>query len=82
MNDNDPYHLIATLIGPKDSVYSEGIFFIDIVIPSDYPLSPPKCKFITKIYHPNINSNGYMSLDILHDYWSPLRKCWNQYSLC
>ena len=49
-------HWKAKIIGPKDTCYEDGIFFVDIVIPQDYPLKPPKMKFDTKIWHPNICS--------------------------
>ena len=54
-----------------DSPYSGGVFFLDIHFPTDYPFKPPKVNFTTRIYHPNINSNGSICLDILRDQWSP-----------
>lgn len=58
-------------MGPSDSPYSGGVFFLSIHFPTDYPFKPPKVNFTTKIYHPNINSNGSICLDILRDQWSP-----------
>ena len=55
----------ASIIGPGDSPYTGGVFFLSISFPPDYPFKPPKVQFITKIYHPNINSNGNICLDIL-----------------
>lgn len=55
----------------SDSPYSGGVFFLSITFPTDYPFKPPKVSFSTKIYHPNINANGSICLDILRDQWSP-----------
>ena len=65
------YEWVATIMGPPQSVYQGGIFFLDIVFPQDYPFNPPKVTFQTRIYHCNIASNGAICLDILKDQWSP-----------
>jgi ubiquitin-conjugating enzyme E2 D len=71
ISENDPWNWKATIIGPEDSPYAGGLFSLNIHFPSDYPFKPPKLQFTTKIYHPNINSNGGICLDILKDQWSP-----------
>lgn len=43
----NPLHL-QTLKGPSDTPYEGGIFEVDIIIPNEYPFTPPKMKFITK----------------------------------
>ena len=59
------------LVVKGDSPYAGGVFFLSITFPTDYPFKPPKVSFTTKIYHPNINANGSICLDILRDQWSP-----------
>ena len=68
---DDIFHWQATLMGPEDSPYEGGVFFLDINFPADYPYKAPRVTFSTKIYHPNINSRGGICLDILKDQWSP-----------
>lgn len=71
MEEEDIYHWKATIFGPPDSPYAGGTFFLNIVFPPEYPFKPPKIRFITKIYHPNISFDGHICLDILKDQWSP-----------
>jgi len=68
---DDLFHWQATIMGPPDSPYQGGVFFLSIHFPTDYPFKPPKVSFTTRIYHPNINSNGSICLDILRSQWSP-----------
>ncbi|ELV11796.1 Drebrin-like protein, partial [Tupaia chinensis] len=68
---DDLFHWQATIMGPNDSPYQGGVFFLTIHFPTDYPFKPPKVAFTTKIYHPNINTNGSICLDILRSQWSP-----------
>lgn len=67
-SDNGPY---ANTLPQADSPYAGGVFFLQITFPTDYPFKPPKVHFTTRIYHPNINANGSICLDILRDQWSP-----------
>ncbi len=68
---DDIYNWDATIMGPEGSVYAGGIFQLSIIFPSNYPFKAPKIKFVTRIYHPNINSAGGICLDVLKDAWSP-----------
>jgi ubiquitin-conjugating enzyme E2 D/E len=61
----------AVIMGPSETPYAGGLFNLEIYFPSDYPFKPPKVVFTTRIYHPNISTNGAICLDILKDQWSP-----------
>tara|TARA_B100001540_G_C15640261_1_gene566245 strand:- start:348 stop:797 length:450 start_codon:yes stop_codon:yes gene_type:complete len=69
--NNNLYEWSGQIIGPTNTPYSGGVFKLQINYPSNYPFKPPKINFLTKVYHPNIDSSGSICLDILKDKWSP-----------
>lgn len=70
--DSNLTHWKGTITGPEGTPYEKGFFVVDIQIPKDYPFQPPKMRFDTKVWHPNISSaNGAICLDILKNEWSP-----------
>ncbi|TQD87338.1 hypothetical protein C1H46_027074 [Malus baccata] len=60
----------ATIMGPPASPYEGGVFYLEINFPDDYPFKPPRVQFKTKVYHPNISSDGTICLDTLKKNWS------------
>jgi len=57
--------------GPQQSPYEGGVFKLELFLSDEYPMSAPKVRFLTKIYHPNVDKLGRICLDILKDKWSP-----------
>lgn len=57
--------------GPGGTPYEAGKFHVRLYLNKDYPMKPPQVFFSTPIYHPNINNEGSICLDILKDQWSP-----------
>ncbi|KAF2404682.1 ubiquitin-conjugating enzyme E2-24 kDa [Trichodelitschia bisporula] len=71
--DDDMSHLRGQFMGPPDTPYEGGKYFVDIVIPVEYPFRPPHMKFETKLWHPNVSSQtGAICLDTLSTAWSPV----------
>lgn len=74
-------HLLGTVKGPEGTVYDGGVFEIDIHLPQAYPFEPPKMKFKTKIWHPNISSQtGAICLVRLRKKATPTRRLEVQYT--
>ncbi|CAN7105202.1 unnamed protein product [Brassica rapa subsp. narinosa] len=71
LDSNNLFKWNAMIQGPEGTPYAGGMFSIDIKFPKNYPFTAPKFTFKTQIYHPNINSEGSICLDILKDKWSP-----------
>ena len=80
VDNENIYKWQAKIKGPPDTAYAGCQFIIDINVPEDYPIYPPKCKFVTKIFHPNIDmNNGDICFELLKDKWSPQ---WSLESVC
>eukprot|EP00441_Pelagodinium_beii_P038620 CAMPEP_0197636172 /NCGR_PEP_ID=MMETSP1338-20131121/11768_1 /TAXON_ID=43686 ORGANISM="Pelagodinium beii, Strain RCC1491" /NCGR_SAMPLE_ID=MMETSP1338 /ASSEMBLY_ACC=CAM_ASM_000754 /LENGTH=143 /DNA_ID=CAMNT_0043208361 /DNA_START=76 /DNA_END=504 /DNA_ORIENTATION=- len=64
-------HFHIKMEGPEGTPYEAGQYQLELFLPEGYPMEPPKVRFLTKIYHPNIDKLGRICLDVLKDKWSP-----------
>ena len=69
--DNDVFQWKVLLPGAEHTPYALGHFVVSFHVPADYPFKPPKVRFLTPMYHCNVNDAGSVCLDILKDAWSP-----------
>lgn len=65
--------LLVIINGPVGTLYENGKFCFEISIDnkSDYPFTPPKVKLNTKIFHPNVDNDGNICLDLIGKNWTP-----------
>lgn len=53
-------------------VYDGLRYRLALEFPAGYPYQAPRVKFVTSCFHPNVDENGFICLDILKDKWSAL----------
>ncbi|MQM16715.1 hypothetical protein Taro_049674 [Colocasia esculenta] len=71
VNDDDFSTIFADIEGPAGTPYENGIFRMKLLLSHDFPHSPPKGYFLTKIFHPNIATNGEICVNTLKKDWNP-----------
>ncbi|KAJ8449726.1 hypothetical protein Cgig2_001382 [Carnegiea gigantea] len=71
VNDDDFTTIYADIEGPAGTPYENGVFRMKLILSSDFPHSPPKGYFLTKIFHPNIANNGEICVNTLKKDWNP-----------
>ena len=68
---NNIFHWKITLVGPQDTPYAGGMFFLTADFPEDYPNAKPEIRFTNKIYHLNVReSDGHICISTLNQ-WVP-----------
>merc|ERR1711899_111656 len=70
-SDNNIMVWDAVIYGPADTPFEDGTFKLQIEFSEEYPNKPPKVKFLSKMFHPNVYNDGSICLDILQNRWSP-----------
>ncbi|KAH7404572.1 hypothetical protein KP509_15G032400 [Ceratopteris richardii] len=61
----------ATIFGPDDTPWEGGIFSLRLTFGENYPEKPPRVRFTSEVFHPNVYSDGTLCMDIIQDAWSP-----------
>ncbi|XP_033102386.1 ubiquitin-conjugating enzyme E2 G1-like [Anneissia japonica] len=67
VDDENLFKWEVLIIGPPSTYYEGGLFKAHLEFPSEYPQKPPKMKFISEIWHPNIGKDGDVCISILHE---------------
>lgn len=71
INEDDMTDIQAVIDGPPGTPYQGGQFRVKLVLSKDFPASPPKGFFLTKIFHPNVGGNGEICVNTLKKDWKP-----------
>jgi ubiquitin-conjugating enzyme E2 M len=70
--DADDLMQFKVYITPLEGLYEGATYQFSCSVPADYPFNAPKVHCDTLIYHPNIDMEGHVCLNILREDWSPV----------
>ncbi|XP_071501830.1 ubiquitin-conjugating enzyme E2 S-like [Diadema setosum] len=68
-SEEDITDIHACIEGPAGTPYAAGQFRVKLVLGKDFPKAPPKGFFLTKVFHPNVASNGEICVNTLKRDW-------------
>ena len=71
-NGKDDLLNFVISIKPDEGFYRGGTFDFAFAVPAMYPHEPPKVRCEQKVYHPNIDLDGNVCLNILREDWKPV----------
>jgi hypothetical protein len=71
INEADVTDIQAEIDGPPGTPFEGGMFRMRLSLPADFPASPPKGFFTTKIWHPNVSKSGEICVNVLKRDWKP-----------
>ncbi|CAO1618502.1 unnamed protein product [Parajaminaea phylloscopi] len=75
VSDTNVYQWSAVIQGPPDSPYQGGRFRLAMDFPVEYPFKGPRVRFLTKVFHPNVDDDGNLCVGLLKsDQWKPSTK--------
>ena len=60
-------------IKPSENYWRGGTFTFTFKVPDSYPHEPPKVLCDQKVYHPNLDTQGNICLNVLREDWSPVQ---------
>ncbi|GIL43544.1 hypothetical protein Vafri_1249 [Volvox africanus] len=70
INEQNLTDIQAELDGPQGTPFESGVFRMRLTLPGDFPASPPKGFFITKVFHPNVSTSGDICVNVLKRDWT------------
>lgn len=62
---------IRVIIKPDAGFYKDGNYIFNITAKDSYPIEAPTVKCLQRIYHPNIDIDGNVCLNLLREDWTP-----------
>lgn len=66
VDDTNLFLWEVLIVGPRNTLYEDGLYKAHLMFPNNYPEMPPKMVFLSEMWHPNINKNGLVCISILH----------------